>query len=590
MRIVGFQILTAACLSFTLTGCSGDLPFTKKGDYRIEGVHGDLEKYLNAVLDDRLSQEQSAPDDKDELARRETYQEQTIRADLVKAMESRGYYSSQAVYADDPAKSMTGVYTVDPGPLYKLSSVSIDPPAFVEFSGKIDAHAGDALAAESVLTDQKTLLTETQKDRCYFSMEITHSVLLNKNTRTGALTYHIKAGPEATFGPVTFKGQTGIKTSYLNKLVPWKQGSCYRQDKIEKLRAILLESGLFARAEAVLPSAPESDGSVPIVIDVTERAHRTVSAGLSYYTDEGPGVTLGWEHRNLFGAAEKFNAELGLSSLKQSLDLGLLKPFFLRQDQSLALNGSLRRQDTDAFEELGLDLGASINRTFHKRLTGSTGINFTLSQVDEDDEDTKTFGLISFPSTAIFDNRDDKLNPHKGWLLTGSITPFFDAFGESDPFLKTQGGASTYIDFGTEADLVLAMRAGLGSIWGSGTFEIPATERFYAGGGGTVRGFGYQEVGPFEDGDPTGGRSIATGSTELRFKVTDTIGGVVFVDAGSVSTSTTPDFDNLAVGAGVGARYYTSFGPLRFDVALPLTQKENLEQNYQIYISIGQAF
>ena len=105
-----------------------------------------------------------------------------------------------------------------------------------------------------------------------------------------------------------------------------------------------------------------------------------------------------------------------------------------------------------------------------------------------------------------------------------------------------------------------------------------------------MRGFGYQEVGPYEDDRPTGGRSIVTGSTELRYKFTDTLGGVTFIDAGSVSDSVTPDLDNLSFGVGVGLRYYTDFGPLRFDVAVPLNQKDELDQNYQFYISIGQAF
>ncbi len=593
MKDARLRVLVTVSVSLLLCGCVRDaLPFGNRADYRIEGVEGKppADKYLQAILKDRLEQKIEPSGDPVETARREAYREQAIRADLVKALRAKGYYGARVRYRDDPAKSLSGTYTVEAGPLYTLASVTIDPPAFAGRVAGLPLKKGDALDAENVLTAQKNLYAAIQKDRCYFSMAVNNAVVLDRASHTGALTFHVDAGPEAAFGPVTFKGQTGVKTSYLNKLVPWKPGDCYRQEKIEALRASLLESGLLARAEAVVPAAPGPDGQVPLVIDVTERAHRTVSAGLDYYTDQGPGATFGWEHRNLFGAAEKLHADLGFSALKQSLDLDLIKPFFLRKDQSLSLNGALRRQDTDAFKELGLDLGAGLNRTFHKRLTGSTGVNFTFSKIEEETGESNNYALVSLPNSLTFDNRDDKLNPHKGWLLTGSVAPFFDALGESDPFLKAQGGASTYIAFGTPSDIVLATRAGYGSIFGPDTVSIPATERFYAGGGGTVRGFGYQEIGPSEDGDPTGGRSIVTGSTELRFKFTDTIGGVAFVDAGSVSESTTPDFDNLAVGAGIGARYYTSFGPLRFDIAVPLTQKDDLEQNYQIYISIGQAF
>ena len=140
-------------------------------------------------------------------------------------------------------------------------------------------------------------------------------------------------------------------------------------------------------------------------------------------------------------------------------------------------------------------------------------------------------------------------------------------------------------------DPVLALRASFGSIWGASTENIPATKRFFAGGGGSIRGYGFQEAGPYENGDPAGGRSLIETNTEFRVKFTETIGAVAFVDAGGVYDDVYPSFnEDLYIGGGLGARYYSSFGPIRFDVALPFTNKENLDQNYQIYISIGQAF
>jgi translocation and assembly module TamA len=191
----------------------------------------------------------------------------------------------------------------------------------------------------------------------------------------------------------------------------------------------------------------------------------------------------------------------------------------------------------------------------------------------------------------VYDTRNDTLDPQKGWYLTGGARPYFDALGESDPFTKLEAGARTYMHFSDAPDLTVALRGNIGSIVGSDTADIPATERFYAGGGGSVRGFGYQEVGPKDaEGDPSVGRSLVTGAVELRTKFTNSIGGVAFVDAGSVSDSAQPDFDRFSIGAGVGVRYYTGFGPLRFDIAVPLNEKEDLDQAYQFYISIGQAF
>ena len=122
------------------------------------------------------------------------------------------------------------------------------------------------------------------------------------------------------------------------------------------------------------------------------------------------------------------------------------------------------------------------------------------------------------------------------------------------------------------------------------TFQVPAAYRFFAGGGGSVRGYEYQGVGPrYDDNVPQGGLSLIEASLELRRPLFGKFGGVVFVDAGSVSNKAAPDFSNLSVAAGLGLRYDLSFAPIRFDVAVPLDRPKG-DLPFQVYISIGQAF
>ena len=105
-----------------------------------------------------------------------------------------------------------------------------------------------------------------------------------------------------------------------------------------------------------------------------------------------------------------------------------------------------------------------------------------------------------------------------------------------------------------------------------------------------MRGYSYQEISPYTaDGKATGGRSYIVTSLEARFKVTETIGLVTFVDAGVVSSEMTPDFSDIRAGAGIGLRYQTPFGPLRLDVAMPL-EKYPSGSSFGIYAGIGQAF
>ncbi|MGE4314011.1 MAG: autotransporter assembly complex family protein [Pseudobdellovibrionaceae bacterium] len=589
---------TKAVLPFLCAALlSSCLPFSgEKAAYtlHLDTQDEQLQTYLQKIISDREGEEFEESDDPALDQRRENYREQMVKADLEKGLRAKGYYEGDVTYKDRPDKALAAEYTVSPGPRYTLGSIRVEPAKYSPYFKSEDVQKGKPLDALNVLQAQADLQEALGKDKCYFSLDVEHGVILSKSANQGELTYHVEIGPEAHFGSVTFTGQDEVKESYLRKLIPWKEGDCYQAAKIEKLRAKLLESGLFSRADIKLPEMPDKDGSVPITIDLGTRAMRSVSAGLSYYTDEGPGMTAGWEHRNFFGSAEKLSANLTISSIKQRLGLTLDKPFFMRKDQNLFLNTAIQREDSDAYEELSYEVGGKLKRSFGKHWSASTGANFSVSNIKEkndQNQESQTYGLLSFPQTLTYDNRNDTLNPTKGWLLSATATPFVDAFGQSDPFFKTELGAATYLRLDEQANHILAFRSKYGSIFGSGQFDIPPTERFYAGGGGSVRGYGYQEVGPKDsDGDPLGGRSIFTGTTEYRWKFTPTIGAVAFVDAGTVSDTTTPDFSNLAVGAGIGARYYTGFGPLRFDIATPLTQKEDLEQNYQFYISIGQAF
>lgn len=547
--------------------------------------------YLNTIMEERLAERaKTLSDDESERAGQEEYIEQIVRTDLLKALHAKGYYNARIQYSDAD-QPLTGQYTVDYGPQFTIATLDVVPGLYQSFLNQDIAKAGDSLDAQHILTAQADMANKIQKGRCYFSLSVENEVYLNQARHTGDVTLRVDAGEEGKFGPTSYQGNTQVKDSYLRKLIPWKDDTCFRREKLEDYKTALLQSGLFAKADIILPEAPDEDGSVPITVDLRERAHRSLSAGLTYYSDEGPGILLGWEHRNLLGEAEKLSASLGVSSLKQSLDFSFVKPYFLRKDQNLSLNSSLRRQDTDAFTEIGMDVGGALTRSFGKHTSASTGVNLGITRIDDEAKnEQRTYGLISFPQTLSYDTRNDKLDPVKGLFLTAGLEPFLDAFGESDPFIKSQMTASSYLSLNKANSVVLAGKAGIGSIAGADIDSIPATKRFYAGGGGSVRGFGYQEVGPQRNGDPTGGLSLVNFSLEMRTKFTDKFGGVAFLDGASVSEDSVPDFQNIAMGAGVGVRYYTGFGPIRFDIATPLTQKDNLDQNYQFYISIGQAF
>lgn len=516
----------------------------------------------------------------------------TVKGEIEKALKAKGYYDSKVTYKTDEGIT----FRIRTGDIYTIDTVTIDGINDFTDANVTSLKKADTLDASIILTAQSNLLKHISTERCFYNLSVKNEVVLKRDAKTSVVRFVVDGQPDAKFGSTEFSGADNIKRTYLDRLLKHKDGECWSTAKLEATKAALLGSGLLSSAKVDLPETLPNDKTVPLVFELKETAARNVRLGTNYSTSEGPGVSAGWTHKNYLGAGEKLGLTTQLSTLLQSVEVDFEKPFFMSDKQSLNISSKVQRKDTDGFEELTADVEASIKRKLAPHWTGNLGVGLEISQITDEDgvEDTEdTFALVSLPGGLNFDNRDSPLDPHKGYSLALGAEPFVDAFGESDPFFKARATGTTYFDLSDSTyDPVLALRGSVGGIIGSGTGSIPATKRFYSGGGGTIRGFGFQEAGPIDDdGDPTGGRSVVEGAVELRMKFTETLGGVAFVDAGGVYDSVVPDFqDGIFVGAGVGARYYTSFGPLRFDVATPLNKRDETDQKVQIYISIGQAF
>jgi translocation and assembly module TamA len=266
------------------------------------------------------------------------------------------------------------------------------------------------------------------------------------------------------------------------------------------------------------------------------------------------------------------------------------KPGFLRPDQSLLAGLRLAEDHPDAYTSRNVTGELGIERSLSKNLTAGLGLAIRFSEIDQFG-DTERFGLLSLPGHLDWDTSNDLLNPIRGGRLHMELAPYWDFTGEGLGFVKAYASYSRYIPVTADGDIVLAGRIGSGSIWGESGNEIPADLRFYAGGGGSIRGYAYQSVGPLKQGEPEGGRSLFEISGELRFKITDTLGFVAFLDGGSTFSEATPDLgEDIKWGAVLGLRYYTKLGPLRLDIAAPLDRREGIDDAFQVYFSIGQAF
>lgn len=590
-----FKFFFLFLLSIPLGACAGLSPFSSKPDlgkdYALRGLdeQPELKDYTDKVLEATLYAPLEA-EEADEKTRVIEWREKKTVDELGKALNAKGYYAHEIFVKEDSAKGgePSVIFDIAHGPAFTIDAIDIKPESMNKYLEGLDLQTGDVLEAEKVLAAQAKLHADIQKESCAFVLDVSHRAILKMKEAKASVVFNIDKGKEASFGALKVNGLSEVKESYVRKVADWREGDCFRHDRIASVREKIMGTGLFSKVDVKLPEDGRNGGAIPVTLEVSERAQRSVKVGATYYTDTGPGVQFGWEHRNFFGAGEKFNSDLNLSMIEQSLDFDLEKPYFIRKDQSLSLSANASREETDAYDKTGVGFGGAVNRNFGRHTTASVGSDLDLSKITEDDGSDNVFGLLSSHAGVTYDTRDNTLDPHKGILASAKTEPFVDVLGQSNPFIKSVASAQSYLALHDR--FVLAGRMKLGSIMGGDNANIPATQRFYSGGGGSVRGFTYQGIGPKENGAPIGGVSLAEAALETRFKVKKKFGGVLFVDAGQVGEDQMPDFSNISAGAGAGFRYYTDFGPVRFDVGVPISGKESTDQNYQFYISIGQAF
>ncbi|GAB4570788.1 MAG: autotransporter assembly complex family protein [Rhodothalassiaceae bacterium] len=512
-----------------------------------------------------------------------------------------GYYDvriSHSIASDKRPIEIT--VSIDPGPLYLVGEITIrildrpeDAALLSLLRARMTLAPGDPVVAGSVIAAEAALLAALPENGHPEARVHARRVVIDHDSRTARILYRLTAGPEIRFGPLEISGLETVKPGFPARLVPWKEGDLYEQARVEAFRKRLVGTRLFQRVGigVALPDDVRSaeDGAYPILVSLAESRHRTISGGAGFTTAEGFGGEVQWEHRNALGAGERLVLTARGAEIEQSLSARLTKPHFRRLDQELVLDLAAKRENTDAFDSLGAEARAGIERKLGAHWRAGLATELSFSSIKEQDM-RRDFVLFGVPIAASYDRRDDLLDPHEGVYARAVTTPYLAYQNGSFDFYRHQIDGSFYRSFGADREIVLAARAGLGTMHGAPLERIPANRRFFAGGGGSVRGFDFQNVGPIDaSGDPTGGRSRLETSLELRMKLFGDFALVPFLDAGQVWENSLPQFDGLRYGAGLGFRWHTGFAPIRVDLATPLGRRPG-EDRIQIYIGIGQSF
>ena len=496
---------------------------------------------------------------------------------------------------------------VDPGPVYTFAAIDLQTPS--PEAAKLAATAlglkvGEPVDAARVGNAEDGLKLRLADAGYPFPTVGAQDVVVDHATRSATLTQAIDPGRRASFGSVRFSQaarKPAFDDEHLALLARLKPGDQYNAADLEDLRRALIQTGLFGSvAIRPLANGVAADGTTMVDLMVTTEPAplRTVSAQLGYSTGQGIRLEGSWQHRNLLPPEGGVTFRGVASEREQLVGAELRRHNWRRRDQTLLLTSQVSAERQDAYDARSVTLGAAVEREtniiWQKKWTYSLGTELVVtSQKDRSSTSTAydTYLIAALPLSLTYDGSDSLLDPARGFRLTGRLSPEISYQSNIFGYVKAQIDASVYQP--VTSRLVLAARGHVGSILGASRGTIAPTRRFYAGGGGSVRGFGYQQVGPMDAEDnPLGGNSIVEASFEARYRFTafgNELGVVPFIDMGQVSTTTLPTFTGLKVGAGLGLRYYTSFGPVRIDVATPVNPGPN-DPRVAFYVSIGQAF
>ncbi|HEU5482543.1 MAG TPA: BamA/TamA family outer membrane protein, partial [Sphingomicrobium sp.] len=458
---------------------------------------------------------------------------------------------------------------------------------------------GDPVIAQDVLAAGVSLKVALGEEGFALAKVGEQQVTVDHRTGLASLVLPVEPGPVSHFGTIHASGEPPFGDRHVQTIARFRPGERFEQSKIDDLRRALIATSLVASADVNV--VPVNGGeTVDLDVRLTPAPQHTIAGEAGYGTGEGASLEASWQNRNFINPEGALTLRGIAGTREQLAGVQFRRSNFKARDVVLDLQLAASNSDFEAYEAKTVRLLASVERQsniiWRKKWTWGAGIELLATDElgvfeDPNVEETKTFLIGALPLNIGYDGSDDLLNPTQGFRAGIRLSPEISAHGGSFAYARAQFDGSAY--YPIAGNTVLAGRVRLGSILGADAPEIAPSRRFYAGGGGSVRGYGYQRVGPRDfQNDPIGGKTLTEFGVEARFRL-NAFGGnfgiVPFFDGGHLTNDVTPSFNGWQFGAGIGVRYYSSFGPIRVDIGTPLNPREG-DGPIAIAVSLGQAF
>jgi translocation and assembly module TamA len=572
--------------------------------WTIEGLGnlGNSEELLKAFrTQSALDANRKSPANAAQIGRRS-------RADadlLAQLLRSQGYYDATVdARTQRSGDGLQVILTADPGQQYRFASVELPGlNAAGEEAAKLRSafaiKAGDPVIAQDVIAAGVSLTTALGQEGFASAKVGDQDIEVDHQTHLATLVLPVDPGPVARFGAIHVSGKPPFSARHVAIIARFRRGDVFKRSKLEDLRRALIATSLVAAAD--IKVVPVDGGrTVDIDVHLEPAPSHTIAGQLGYGTGLGVSTEVDWTDRNFFNPEGALTLRGILGTQEQLAAVQFRRNNFLQRDQVLNLALSAGHQKYAAYTantvELSGDIERQSNFIWQKKWTWTYGVD--LLGTDERGvfssagvKSTRQFAIAALPLSLGYDGSDNLLDPTRGFRLSGRISPEVSFHGGSFTYARTQIDASAYHP--VSDSIVVAGRVRFGTIIGASLFDIAPSRRFYSGGGGSVRGYGYQQLGPKDvDGDPMGGRGLAEFGLEARIRLKQfggNFGIVPFFDGGTLSTKPMPDFNSWRYAVGIGARYYSTFGPIRIDFGVPLNRRKG-DGPFAVTVSLGQAF
>lgn len=509
-----------------------------------------------------------------------------------------GVEAAEIAPLDAPAVVQTVVVSVDPGPQFRFSRAQIAPLA--PETELPDAYAEREVAGTGTIKSAAASGVIGWRSHGHAKADVSgQQITADHNQNTVDSRIALSPGPAVTFGRLNVSGYERMSLRRLEKIAGFPEGERFDPDSIEDVRKRLRRSGVFSAITLEEAEVLGPGNTMDVNLTVVEQKPRRLGFGAEVSTTSGAMLSAYWMHRNLLGGGERLRIEGKVSDIgaddngrDDEINLRIDRPATITADTTAYfLLGVSRERDLD-YSSYNASIGLGFNHIFSDELTADIGFQYRVARVDDANGRTD-FRLLALPMDVTWDRRDNANNPGEGFYLSGDLVPF-KGFGDTGSGAQVLGEGRAYRTLGAEGRFTLAGRAQLGTVIGTEIESTPRDLLFYSGGGGTVRGQPYQSLGVEAIAGPdgpirTGGMSLATMNAELRWQMGERLGVVLFADYGEVWTEGSWSGDSSDhSGAGVGMRYNTPIGPLRFDVAGPVGGSTG--DGIQLYLGLGQAF